>query len=211
MDLWTNSALSEPLIPLDSSLRGPAASASTRIKNTVMADNVNSIEGPLDNTFQKLLHAQTAHREELQNMMSALLKDITGIYVGHLKEQLNGALEKQAVFLRNQFAANLNWRLIHHHTEVRKDIKGFMTPVVQSVDDLHNDLWKLSQTMDSVSQEMVTVKRSLTLSALSPESAPVQTQPNEAQRQRLQSTMKAGATDIMLESPGDSPVLQEVG
>ena len=42
-----------------------------------------------------------------------------------------------------------------------------MTPVVQSVDHLHNEIWKLSESMDSASQEIVTMKQTLNISALS--------------------------------------------
>ena len=104
-----------------------------------------------------------------------------------------------------------HWRLTHYHTEILKDIKEFMTPVAQSVHHLQEEVWKLSLNMDNMSQELGTMKHTLSVSALAPvpvEAALENVQLEEAQRQRLQSTVLTDKAGV-LQSPEDSPVLSE--
>ena len=86
-----------------------------------------------------------------------------------------------------------------------------MTPVAQSVHHLQEDVWKLSQNMDHVSQELGTMKQTLNVSALPPltvSAAPKDVRLEEAQRQRLQSTVLTDTAGV-LRTPEDSPVLSE--
>lgn len=213
MDLCVDSSLSQPLIPLDIASQDGAAGQSgctpkwtTEIHEDA-ADTDLTLKATLEEKFHILMETQKKHKEELQNIVTTLLGNVTTAYERRF-QHLFETLDNQSAFLRNQFAANLNWQLTHHHTEILKDIKEFMTPVVQSVDHLHNDVWKRSQSMDSMSQEEVTMKQTLDISALT--TVPVQAAPKddrlgEAQRQCLQSTVMADKAGV-LQSPQDSPV-----
>lgn len=213
MDLCGQSELAQPLIPLDiSSQDGAVGQSGWRTDiNEEAADTEDTLKATLEEKFHIFMEAQENHKVELQAKITTLLKDVTTAFEQHF-QQLNQTLDKQSLFLRNQFAANLNWRLTHHHTEILKDTKEFMTPVVQSVEHLHNEVWKLSQSMDSMSQEMVTMKQTLNISALKTvhtQEAPNNDQLDEARRQRLQFTIRSDIKAGMLESPQDSPVLPE--
>lgn len=89
----------------------------------------------------------------------------------------------------------------------------FMTPVMTTVDNLDNKMSALTQNMDSMSQEITTMRQTLSMSALG--TVPVQAAPApvpsagqlwEAQRERLHSTALPEARNNQLESPDSSPV-----
>ena len=108
-----------------------------------------TIKATLEKEFQILREAQKQHKEDLEKTVTTLFEKITATYEQHF-QHLHETLDKQSTFLRREFAASLNWRLTHHHTEILKDIREFMTPVAQSVHHLQEDVWKLSQNMDNV-------------------------------------------------------------
>lgn len=67
------------------------------------------------------MEAQKNHKEELQNIITTVLNDVTTAYE-QCFQQLHQILDKQSIFLRSQFAANLSWRLAHHHSEISKNL-----------------------------------------------------------------------------------------
>ncbi|CAL8254297.1 unnamed protein product [Boreogadus saida] len=169
-----------------------------------------TIKANLEKEFEILREAQKQHKEDLEKTVTTFFEKITATHEQRF-QHLHETLDKQSSFLRREVAANLNWRLTHHHTEILKDIKEFMTPVAQSVHHLQEDVWKLSQNMDNVSQELGTMKQTLNVSALAPlpvSAAPKDVRLEEAQRQRLQSTVLTDTAGV-LRTPEDSPVLCE--
>ena len=218
MDLCVslNPDLSQPLIPLAVAAQnvvrdqdGCSSSWTTELMEEPVDTHI-TIKATLEKEFQNLREAQKQHKEDLEKTVTTLFEKITATHEQRF-QHLHETLDKQSSFLRREFAANLNWRLTHHHTEILKDIKEFMTPVTQSVHHLQEDVWKLSQNMDNVSQELGTMKQTLNVSALAPlpvSAAPKDVRLEEAQRQRLQSTVLTDTAGVLLTSE-DSPVLCE--
>ncbi len=168
--LW-DSALSQPLIPQDIATQDRAVhqSGATNVSggdSSAVAEGMkDALKTNFDEMkFQALMDAQINHKEELLSIITTSVKDVNKQIQSHT-QQKEETLDKQCVFLRYYFDANLNWRLARHHTELLNDVRDFMTPVVHTVHNLHDKLGKLTQNMDSVSQEMVTMRHILNMSA----------------------------------------------
>lgn len=124
MDLNVDSDLFQPLIQLDIPYQdGAFGQFRWRTEFDEEAANTeDTLKATLEDQFNILMETQKNHKEELQTTVTTLLMDVTTSYE-RLFQQLHQTLDMQFGFLRNHFEANLNWRLVHHHTEVLKDVK----------------------------------------------------------------------------------------
>ena len=157
-----------------------------------------------------LAEVNKCHQEELRSCLEQSKRDIEKVNQEQLKD-LEDKLDKQFEYLNNQCNATINWRLKQYHTELVKDFKHLLSPLVSTMQHLEEEVTHCAASIHTLTGEVSRIRNSST--SMHPPvrvHASVQTLLDEhplfhptAQpaRARLQSTMFPSVTDAELISP----------
>ena len=108
-----------------------------------------------------LAEVNKCHQEELRSCLEQSKRDIEKVNQEQLKD-LEDKLDKQFEYLNNQFNSTINWRLKQYHTELVKDFKHVLSPLVFTMQHLEEEVTHCAARIHTLTGEVPSIRNSST-------------------------------------------------